>query len=263
MEGEVLHGGVANAGAVVRVGDEVLRPTNAHTPTIHALLRHLRAVAFTGVPEVVATEPDGRERLRFIPGAVPTAPFPPWSLTDRALASTAQLLRRFHDATVGFVAPPGATWSDELADPSGVAEVICHNDICPENVVFQGEEAIAFLDFDFAAPGRRLFDLGSFARMTVPIDAPENAALTGRGHLDPFARFRVVADAYGLPPGRGELVDIVDALMTQSAAFVRRHVDAGEKAFITMWAAMGGEARNQRREQWFTENRSRLHDALG
>jgi phosphotransferase family enzyme len=263
VDEEVLDGGVANAGAVVRVGDDVLRPTNRHTPTIHALLRHLRAVGFTGAPDVVGLEPDGRERLRFIPGLVPMPPYPAWSLTDEALASTARLLRRFHDATATFVPPPGATWSDELNDPSGETEVICHNDLCPENVVFDGEQAVAFLDFDFAAPGRRVFDLCAFARMSVPLDAPENAARTGRGHLDPFARFRIVADAYDLPPGRGDLVDIVDTLMTHGATFVQRHVEAGEPAFVAMWDAMGGAARYELRDRWFADNRARLHDAIG
>ena len=59
-EPEVLQGGVGNAGAVVRVGPHVLRPTNPHSPTIHALLRHVRAVGFDAAPEVVAIEADGR-----------------------------------------------------------------------------------------------------------------------------------------------------------------------------------------------------------
>ena len=35
---EVLDGGIADAGAVVRDGDHVLRPSSVHTPTIHAFL---------------------------------------------------------------------------------------------------------------------------------------------------------------------------------------------------------------------------------
>src|SRR5690606_13589489 len=101
-EPEVLAGGVGNAGAVVRVGDEVHRPTNAHSPAIHALLLHLEAVGFNGTPRVIAVGPDGRERLRFIGGDVPIPPFPAWSQRDGVLASTAALLRRYHDAVAGF-----------------------------------------------------------------------------------------------------------------------------------------------------------------
>ena len=181
---EVLHGGIANAGSVVRVGPHVLRPTNPHTATIHALLAHVRAAGFDGVPEVVGLEPDGRERLVHIPGDVPIPPFPKWSQTDEVLASTARLLRRFHDATVGFVPPPDATWSNEMADPAG-GDVFCHNDVCPENVVYRDGEAVALLDFDFAAPGSRAYDVACFARMCVPIDTDEDAARTGRAGLDP------------------------------------------------------------------------------
>ena len=102
---EVLQGGVGNAGAVVRIGAHVLRPTNPHSATIHALLDHVRRSGFDGVQELVAVEPDGRERLVFIAGDVPIPPYPAWSRADAALASIAALMRRFHDATVDFVAP--------------------------------------------------------------------------------------------------------------------------------------------------------------
>lgn len=52
-EREILQGGVANAGAVAREGAYVLRPSNPHTEVIHALLRHVRAEGFEGVPEPV------------------------------------------------------------------------------------------------------------------------------------------------------------------------------------------------------------------
>ena len=208
---EVLPGGVANAGAVRRVGDVVVRPSNEHSVTIHALLRHVRRAGFDGVPEPLSLDLGGEERLVFIPGDVPFPPFPRWSQTDEVLASTVELLRRFHDASVGFVAPAGAPWSEEMADPDG-GDVICHNDVCPENVVFRAGAATSLLDFDFAAPGDRLFDLARLALMTVPLDSPDDAARTGRVGLDPFVRLRVVADAYGLAPGAAERAGLVGAV---------------------------------------------------
>ena len=259
---EVLAGGIANAGAVVRDGAHVLRPTNPHTPTIHALLAHVRAAGFDGAPKVVGLEPDGRERLVHIPGDVPIPPFPKWSQTDVVLGSTAALLRRFHDATVGFVPPPDATWSTEMADPSG-GDVICHNDVCPENVVYRDGQAVALLDFDFAAPGSRAYDVACFARMCVPIETDADARRTGRGGLDPFKRLRVVADAYGLGSlERVELVDVLDDQMERGGEFVQRRVDAGEAAFIEMWNTMGGRARFDRRRAWFASRRGDFAAAL-
>jgi len=259
---EVLRGGVANAGAVRRVGDVVLRPANENSATIHALLRHVRRTGFDGVPEPLALDPVGGERLVFIPGEVPFPPFPRWSQTDDVLGSTVKLVRRFHDATVGFVAPDGASWSEEMADPGG-GDVICHNDVCPENVVFRDEVAVGLLDFDFAAPGDRLWDLARLALMTVPIDSPEDAARTGRFGLDPFVRLRVVADAYGLAPNRAPLLDAVERNVADGGAFLQRRLDRGEEAFIAMIEEMGGMQRYDRRREWFAANRSRLADSIG
>jgi thiamine kinase-like enzyme len=151
-----------------------------------------------------------------------------------------------------------------MVDPApGDAPVACHNDVCPENVVFRGGGAVALLDFDFAAPGRRVFDLASMARMCVPIDTDEHASRTGRGGLDPFIRLRLVADAYGLERHeRTMLLDVLDEQIDRGGEFVRRHVDAGEEAFIRMWEEMGGQERFDLRRRWFGDNRSQFIAAL-
>jgi hypothetical protein len=264
VDGEFeLSGGAANAGAVTRVGDVVLRPTSPHTSTIDALLHHLHGVGFHAAPQPLGLARDGRERLAFIPGDVPLPPFPSWSLTDCALASTAALLRDFHDAQAGFVVPPDASWSDEMAD-SVAGPLVCHNDVCPENVVFRDGVAVAVLDFDFAAPGRSLHDLSQLAKMWVPLDTDEDAARHGRGGLNPFHRLRVVADAYGLPPDRTEFLDLLAQSIAdaRTGGFVRRRIEAGHQAFIDMAKTMGGLERYERRYQWFERNRQRFADAL-
>jgi hypothetical protein len=259
---EVLQGGIANAGAVVRVGKYVLRPSNPHTELIHRLLRHVRRNGFDGVPEPAGIDPDGRERLVFVPGDVAWPPFPSWAQSDEALASMADLLARFHVATKGFVAPAGSMWNGELADPAGGAS-LCHNDVCVENVVFRDGQAVALLDFDFAAPGRPLYDLAQMAKMCVPLDTSDDAAVWGRGSLDPFRRLRIVADGYGLPPGREEFLGALDVAMARGAEFVRRRVERGEPMFVQMWERMGGEARYERRTAWFQRHRTRFLEALG
>ena len=258
----MLPGGVANAGAVLRVGDEVARPSNEHSETIHALLRHVRSVGFEGAPVPLRVGTDGREWLSYVPGDVPVPPFPAWSRADNVLGSTASLLRGFHDATESFAPPEGASWNKELSDPRG-GEVICHNDVCPENVVYREGVAVALLDFDFIAPGRRVFDLASLASLCVPLDAPEDAARRGRAGLDPFTRLRLVADAYGLPPGRRELIALIAERFAEGGAFVRRRVDAGIPAFVQMWNETGGQERYERRRRWFDAEREHFLDAVG
>ena len=85
MSEEVLVGGVANAGGVVRVGDEVRRPTNAHTESIHAFLSALVADGFDGASVPLGIEDRGRERLTFIEGDVAVPLYPRWAQTNGAL----------------------------------------------------------------------------------------------------------------------------------------------------------------------------------
>ncbi len=82
MEEQVLAGGVANAGRVVRVGDHVLRPSNPSTGSIHSLLASLHAAGFDGAPVPLGVAADGRERLVFIEGDVALPPYPDWARTD-------------------------------------------------------------------------------------------------------------------------------------------------------------------------------------
>ena len=162
----------------------------------------------------------------------------------------------------GLFAPVGSVWNGELADPAGGAS-FCHNDVCVENVVFRDGRAVALLDFDFAAPGRPLYDLAQMAKMCVPLDTPDDAAVWGRGSADPFRRLRIVADGYGLPPGRDEFLQVLEVAIARGGEFVRRRVERGEPMFVQMWGRMGGEARYERRTAWFQRHRSRFLEALG
>jgi thiamine kinase-like enzyme len=172
------------------------------------------------------------------------------------------LLAGFHRAVANFVWPAEVPWCDELADPAG-GTIMCHNDVCPENAVYDRGVAVALLDFDFVAPGRPEYDLAQLAKMCVPIDTPEDAARLGRGSLDPFRRLRVVADGYGLPPDRAQFLNVLGEAIEIGGRFVRRRVEAGEQAFIDMWNHMGGQGRYDRRQEWFDNNRQRFLDALG
>ena len=261
---EVLHGGVANRGRVVRVGPHVLRPSSTHSHSIFAFLADVRATGFAGVPRAVGIDADGRERLEFIEGDVPVAPYPGWALRDEALASVAELMARFHGASAAFdPARPGLTWNPEIADPQG-GLIVCHNDVCLENVVFRHGLAVGLVDFDFCAPGRPVYDLAQFARMCVPIDDNESAALLGWERPDRPTRLRLVCDSYGLDrSGRNELLEMLDDAVAHSGEFVKRHADLGEPGFVLMWEWMGGQERWDRRKRWWAADRPAFTRALG
>jgi Phosphotransferase enzyme family len=261
VEEELLAGGVANSGAVVRVGDDVLRPSNRHSRSIHRFLSAMLTVGFDGAPEPVRIDEDGRERLKFIAGDVAVPPFPAWVQTRDALESVSALIRRFHDAS-RRVDLSDSTWSEEMADPEG-GPVLCHNDVCLENVVFRNGTAVGLLDFDFVAPGRAVWDLARFAAMCVPLDDDADAARLGWVSADRPARVRVVVDAYGLASqDRGELLSVLDGLVARSGEWVLSKVKAGDPNFIKMWDQFGGMGRHDRRRQWWASNRRRIETAL-
>lgn len=264
MDEEVLHGGVANAGAVVRSGVHVLRPSNAHTPTIHRFLTTLAETGFDGASVPVAVDADGRERLVFVPGDVPVPPYPDWARSDAALSSVARLMRRFHDASARVAPHDDDTWSDEMVDPVPSGDlVVCHADVCLENVVFRDGEAVALLDFDFAAPGRPEYDLACFARMCVPVDDDSRTRFGWSLDADLPARLRLVTDAYGLDlTGRTRLMAALDQTIERGGLFVLRRVEAGDPNFIEMWRSMGGMARFDRRRAWWRTERSAFERAL-
>ncbi len=254
MEEEILSGGVANAGSVVRVGDHVLRPSHANTASIHRLLRWSREHGFPGAPVPVGLEVDGRERLQFIPGDVALPPYPDWAQTNDALASVTTLIRGLHDSTVDFD-QSGSQWSDELAQTMG-GPIMCHNDVCLENVVFRQGSAVALLDFDFATPGHPVHDLAIFAKMCVPIDDETNAHRNGWMAADLPRRLRLLADTYGLDAsGRTAFMAALDRSIQPGNTFVQRRVDAGDINFIAMWNEMGGAERFKRRHAWWIDRR--------
>jgi Phosphotransferase enzyme family len=258
---EQLPGGVANAGAVTRLGDVVLRPSNPHSREVHRFLSALRDAGFGGASMPVGIDADGRERLVFIEGDVPLPPYPAWAQHDAALASVAVLMRRFHDASRSFD-PAGVTWNDELVDPAG-GPIVCHNDVCLENVVFRDGAALGLIDFDFAAPGRAVYDLAQMARMCVPIDDDLDSSRLGWQPADRPARLRIVADAYGLDrASRHDLLVILSESMARGGQFVRRRVAAGDPNFTKMWNEMGGTERFDRRRAWWVEHREHFQRAL-
>ena len=248
MAEQPLEGGIANAGQVFRDGAHVLRPGGPHSASIHAFLHAVRDTGFEGVPRPIGIDADGRERLEFVEGDVPLTPYPHWCQTDSALASVARLLRGLHDAARGFVAT-GCTWHHALADPAGGA-LVCHNDIELSNVVFRDGTAVALLDFEFAAPGRAVYDLAQLARLCVPIDDDLDQERLGWVPADRPGRLRVVADAYGLDADdRDGLLRAVDDAIDQIERAARRPADGPDSKF-------------DRRRRWWREHHEEFDAAL-
>jgi hypothetical protein len=222
-----LSGGNMSSG-IVRVGDTVRRPAGPWTPAVHALLTHLRDAGFDGAPRPLGTDELGREVLAFIPGTVAWPGHFRLLDDDGQLRRAARLIRDFHGAVTGFTPPPDARWQALI--PADGDEIIAHNDLAPWNLVI-GDRQWAFIDWDTAAPGTRLWDLAYAIHGFLPLSA--DPALT---RDDASRRLRLFADAYGLT-GRQRL-DIIPLLARRTLAmhdFLARQAARGAQPWARLW----------------------------
>jgi hypothetical protein len=226
--GVPLPGGVANQGRVVRVGDTVRRPQRSTSAATHALFRHLEDVGFPGAPRFLGIDAQDREVLSYIPGTTVLPPYPDWAFTDEALASVARLLRDYHRAVAGFDPTPHA-WPASPPEPF-TGELVSHNDLNLDNVVFRDGRAVGLIDFDLASPGSRLWDVACAARLWAPIRPDGRIRDARRGHG--LERVRVFLDAYGIEDlDVGSLVTAVQQNQEWFSRLIDRYVAGGHAGF--------------------------------
>ncbi|GIG69491.1 phosphotransferase [Phytomonospora endophytica] len=255
MEERALPGGIASAGAVVRVGDSVYRPGGPNAAVVRDFLSHLASAGFTAAPRVLGTAPDGREVLSFEPGAVAVPPFPDWAAGEELLVSVAELQRSLHEAAAGW-APVGVLDGRELP-PEGRGGLMCHLDLCLENTVVRDGRAAAFIDFDLARPAERLYDIAIAVRHWIPLRDPADIA-DARAGLDQAARFRAFTDVHGLgEAGRGRVLELLAVFLADALDSVGEAARAGHPGFAEMWAG-GYEAMNARSREWLRRAGARL-----
>jgi hypothetical protein len=253
-----LHGGTSNCGLVVRVGDTVHRPRSPGSAAVHALLRHLEDVGFDGAPRYLGIDDDGREVLSYVRGDVPIHPYPAWALTDDALASVGDLLRRYHEAVRSFDPSP-YRWGSTVPR-AWQGRVALHNDANLDNVVFRDGRAVALIDFDLAGPGTPLWDLGIAARLWVPLRDPADVPpdLADRT-LD---RVMLLADAYGLPhEDRAALIMTARATHDWCYDVMRRGAERGQPGYVQVWTA-GKRTHVERGRAWFAAHGADLASQL-
>ncbi len=188
-----LHGGAVGA---VRVGDTVRKPAGPWTPTVQALLRHLRSAGFGYAPEPLGVDETGRECFAFIEGEPATRPWPSHILQDRGVVALATLARSFHSAVASFQ-PVNAIWRIGPRDVQP-GEIVCHGDLGPWNTLWRGEQLVGLIDWDMAEPGPPLLDVASLALNVVPLRDDSYAEEAGFDSVVPRARrLQVLCERYG------------------------------------------------------------------
>jgi aminoglycoside phosphotransferase (APT) family kinase protein len=209
-----LTGGRITAG-VVRVGDTVRRPPKPNVSLVRALLGRLEQLGLEFAPRYLGIDAEGRESFGYVEGEVPDELDS--TLKDSTLMAAALLIRRFHDATAGSAITQGR-------------EVVCHGDLSPCNTVFRAGVPVALIDFDNAAPGTRLDDLGYglFLWLNLGTDGPDAR--------EQSRRIGVFCNAYGIAPGP-EIVEAIRAAVVVNIERLRREHRLGE---VEWWQAQLG-----------------------
>jgi hypothetical protein len=224
----------------VRVGDEVRRPAQPWTATVHTVLRHLEDVGFDGAPRARGFDDQGRERLTFLPGQTlgEADRWPEWLRSDDALPQVGAWLRRLHDATITFRPTADAIWFTGRPWQPGL--LIGHLDASPWNVVWTDGDLVGFVDWDTASPSRREDDLAFSALTWVPILTAELAESFGFGDAgERHRRFHLFLDAYGYTGDRIAIREAILGRVERNVAVIRQLAEGGEPTFQQMleWAA--------------------------
>src|SRR5687768_11509004 len=256
---QILSGGFTNAGLVTRVGDTVRRPLRPTSTAIHAMLAHLERAGFDGAPRFLGVDEHGRETLSYIPGDAVVPPYPAWALTDEALVSVAELLRRYHDAVASFDSR-GLSWPPPMPERFRGA-IVTHNDPNLDNVIFRDGRAVALIDFDLAGPGSRIWDVACAARLWAPLRPDIHISDTRRGRT--FERFRLFVDSYGMNDSdRLKVAEGVEQNYMWFYHLIKSNAASGHAAFAELWT-FKTMPRAQLTIQWHAENKLNLRTALG
>lgn len=219
-----LSGGRVTEG-VVRIGETVRRPSKPNSAFVRALLAHLRGEGFDAAPRYLGADERGREILSFQPGEVPAEIDS--TISDETLVAAARLIRAYHDATA----------DSALA---GEDEVVCHNDLSPCNFVFRDGKPVGIIDFDAAAPGVRLRDLGYAIFLWL------NVGTDGLPPSEQARRIRLFCDAYGIEPD----AKVIDAIVDVVGANIERLRADQRFSDAEWWKAQ---------LDWITQHRAELH----
>jgi hypothetical protein len=230
----------------------VLRPLAPCWPATHALLAHLSAAGFDGAPRVLASSPR-TEILTYMHGQAAVPPLAGDVLTDTALVSIADLLRRYHRAVASFD-PAGHRWPRPIPARFRTG-LVSHNDVHPANLVFRGGRAVALIDFDWAGPGSAVWDFAAAARYWAPLQPDRDIADDRQGRK--LERFRIFLDASGLShAGRRQVAEALVANHDWTYAIVTEAAAAGHEGFADHWRTIEEPAARARR--WCVRHRCDL-----
>lgn len=235
-----LTGGNATA-SVVRVGSTVRKPFPGASVVAFA---NRIAAAGVDVPHFFGRDELGRQMIEYVPGELADTR----ALSTADLTRVGALIRSIHDAAEG--APLDGEWS-ALLPPPAPADLLCHNDLTPWNLV-TGDRWV-FIDWDGAGPSTRAWDLAysvpAFAGLVADSD-PLGGVERIRALLSGYRATRQLAsEVIGLMPSRSQAMADMLAAAAKSGRqpWARLHAE-GHGQF---WAD-SAEFLRRHQSLWFT-----------
>lgn len=249
---------------VVRIGDTVRRPHQATSVVVAEYLDHLAAQGFTGAPRFLGRDAQGRDVLTFLDGNVSGSPVDDWARADRLLPSVARLVRRLHDASMGWTPStpiPVPAGRPVAPLPDGEQPLVSHRDVTPQNVVVRAGEAFGLIDFDLIGWTTRAIDLANTAMHWVPLIDPSDRE-PGHAGSDPGRRLRLLLDSYGRDAiDADRLMDAAAHRFAAGYASMKWNAENLGGGWARMWDEGVGEV-IRRRVAWFDRSRDDLRRAL-
>lgn len=244
-------------------GALVRRPAHAWTPTIHALLRHLRdrglevpVPVSCSLHEMADGAATGLEVVSLVEG-VAGADAWPYQATDDGLRSAAVLLRRVHEAARDFEPPSDAVWAFPPLTPDALT--ILHGDPGPWNMAWRDGLAVGLFDWDLARPGPMLDDVAYALDYLAPLRSDEDS-VRWHGFTSPpdrARRLRIFLDAYGTDIPPAEAVALVLERKRRTEVEVADLAARGLEPQRT-WVADGFLERSREHRVWAEANAERL-----
>jgi hypothetical protein len=229
------------------------------TPAVRTLLRHLEQAGFAGAPRVAG---DG---YSFVPGESPQ----PLMWSDEAVGGVGTLLRGLHDATASFTVTDAMSWQPNwLRDLGGDDIVVGHCDTGPWNIVGEHGRADALVDWEFAGPVDRLWELAETVWLNAQLHDDDIAEM--HGLPDAAARAgqaRAIVDGYALPAARRD--ELVDRLADVAIHGARHEavaegvtMQSTEAVSASGYPILWGITWRARSASWIARNRTLLRRAI-
>jgi hypothetical protein len=228
-----LPGGALNQ--VVRIGDTVRRPSGPWTPTVHALLGHLRTRGFALGPKPLGFDEQGREVLSYLAGQTvgDTLPWPDWVWEEDLLVQVGRAAADYHRAVTDFRPAGPRPWRWGPAE-LGPEEIVCHHDLAPYNVVVRNGGLEGIIDWDLIGPGTIRSELAFIAWQWVPLHDPTITRYFGwRRPPDRGRRLRLLLDSYGLSDRTGFIDDVITRIRLNRDVMQRKAAE-GDAAYIRL-----------------------------